>query len=85
MKMAQFQISKYIRIGLSSVIAVTGGVIAFSDKCAVDLTTIFDAKTAGTLVGVIGLIKVAYAAFAPSADKATEPTGGVIVTQKATS
>lgn len=77
--MQQFQVNKYIRVLLSLFVAVLGWAMAF------DWTTIVNAKTAGTILGILGFIKMGYAAFAPSSDKSTVPTGGVVVTQKATS
>jgi hypothetical protein len=77
--MQQFQVNKWIRVVMSLGVAALGWAMAF------DWTTVVNAKTAGTIVGILGFIKMAYAAFAPSSDKGTEPTGGAIITQKATS
>jgi hypothetical protein len=41
-------------------------------------------ERAGGIVAVIGAIKFAYNLFAPSSMKATLPTGGKVITQKAT-
>lgn len=77
--MQQFQVNKWIRVLLSLCVAVLGWAMSF------DWTTLVSPQTAGTIIGVLGLVKVAYATFAPSADKGTVPTGGVVVTQKASS
>jgi hypothetical protein len=77
--MQQFQVNKYIRIVMSLFVAVLGWAMSF------DWTTIVTTQTAGTIIGILGLIKVGYATFAPASDKATLPTGAAIITQKATS
>jgi hypothetical protein len=77
--MQQFQVNKWIRVAMSLFVAVLGWAMVF------DWSSVLNAKTAATIVGFLGLIKATYATFAPSSDKATEPTGGTIITQKATS
>lgn len=80
----QFQVNKYIRIVLSFLIGVIGVAIYFADS--IDWTKLgLSPERAGGIVAVIGAIKFAYNLFAPSSMKATIPTGGTIITQKATS
>jgi hypothetical protein len=79
--MQQFQINKWIRVALSSVVTLTGFLLLLADN--INWNGLLGAKTGATIVMVIGLIKVAYAALAPSANQATKPTGGTVVTQVA--
>jgi hypothetical protein len=79
----QFQVNKYIRIVLSFLIGVIGVAIFFADS--IDWTKLgLSPERAGGIVAVIGAIKFAYNLFAPSSMKATVPTGGRVITQKAT-
>jgi hypothetical protein len=79
----QFQVNKYIRMVLSFLIGVIGIAIYFADS--IDWTKLgLSPERAGGIVAVIGAIKFAYNLFAPSSMKATLPTGGKVITQKAT-
>jgi hypothetical protein len=79
----QFQVNKYIRMVLSFLIGVIGVAIYFADS--IDWTKLgLSPERAGGIVAVIGAIKFAYNLFAPSSMKATLPTGGKVITQKAT-
>jgi len=74
--MQQFQVNKYIRLALSFLIAIMGVAVA------VDWTQFVNAKTAGTIVAVIGFVKMAYNAFAPGLGVPTIPTDSKVITQK---
>jgi hypothetical protein len=79
----QFQVNKNIRAVLSFIVCVVGVAIYFADS--IDWTKLgLSPERAGGIVAVIGAIKFAYNLFAPSSMKATVPTGGTIITQKAT-
>ena len=80
----QFQVNKWIRAALSFLIGIVGVAIFFADS--IDWTKLgLSPERAGGVVAVIGAIKFAYNLFAPSSMKATVPTGGTVITQKATS
>jgi hypothetical protein len=74
------QINKWIRFALAAVVAILGGLIAWGQTY--DWTQIVSKETAGTIVFLIGLLKTAYTAFAPSSGKGTAPTDGYIITQR---
>lgn len=74
------QVNKWIRVALSVMVAVLGGLIAWG--LAYDWTKIVDAETAGKIVFVIGVIKTLYGAFAPASGTATVPTDSYIITQR---
>jgi hypothetical protein len=75
--MAQVQINKWIRLGLSATMAIIAWAEGFN------WTSVMDPKTALIVVGAIAFIKSAYNAMAPSAGVDTEATDGWIITQKA--
>jgi hypothetical protein len=74
------QVNKWIRFALSAFVAILGALIAWGTSY--DWTKVVDPQTAGTIVFIIGLIKTAYAAFAPSAGSGTAPTDSYIITQR---
>jgi hypothetical protein len=79
----QFQVNKYIRMVLSFLVGVLGVAIFFADS--IDWTKLgLSPERAGGVVAVIGALKFFYNSFAPSSMKATVPTGGTVITQKAT-
>ena len=79
----QFQVNKYIRMVLSFLVAALGVAVYFADS--IDWTKLgLSPERAGGIVAVIGAIKFLYNSFAPSSAKATIPTGGTVITQKAT-
>jgi hypothetical protein len=79
----QFQVNKYIRMVLSFLVGVLGVAIFFADS--IDWTKLgLSPERAGGIVAVIGALKFFYNSFAPSSMKATVPTGGTVITQKAT-
>jgi hypothetical protein len=75
-----FQVNKWLRFALSAFVALLGALIAWG--LDYDWTKVVDAKTAGTIVFVIGLLKTAYAAFAPSSGSGSLPTDSYIITQR---
>lgn len=77
------QVNKWVRAILSFLITAIGVAVYFADS--IDWTKLgLSPERAGGIVAVIGAIKFAYNLFAPSSMKATVPTGGYIITQKAT-
>lgn len=80
----QFQVNKYIRMVLSFLVGLLGVAIFFADS--IDWAKLgLSPERAGGIVAVIGALKFFYNSFAPSSMKATVPTGGTVITQKATS
>lgn len=76
-----FQINKWIRIALSATQAVIGFLLLLGDN--INWNGLVGQKTGATIVMAIGLIKAAYASFAPAPGLGTVPTGNPIVTQVA--
>jgi hypothetical protein len=74
------QVNKWIRFALSASVTILGALIAWGTSY--DWTNVVDAKTAGTIVFLIGLLKTAYNAFAPAAGSGTAPTDSYIITQR---
>lgn len=69
----QFQVNKWVRLGLSLLIVIFGAIITFALQY--DWTTVVDPKTASVIVLGIGVIKSIYDSFAPSAGSNVIPTG----------
>jgi hypothetical protein len=77
----QFQINKFARIGLSFLVAAGGALITAALQY--DWRSVVPPEYAGIIVAIIGVVKMAYESFAPSADRGTIPTGNSIITHKA--
>lgn len=75
------QVNKYIRVALSAIVTAVGAFLFLADN--VNWNGLLGPKSGAAIVMVIGLIKIAYAALAPSPSQNTVATGNTIVTQVA--
>jgi hypothetical protein len=66
-----------VRFGLAALVAVLG----FASSC--DWTTLVSPKTAGVIVGLIGVFKMLTNAIAPAPGKTAAATDGTIITHTA--
>lgn len=67
-------LNKWIQFALAALVALLGFASSF------DWTTLVSAKTAGVIVGVIGVFKMITNAMAPKTTQVIQPTGGTVVT-----
>jgi hypothetical protein len=67
-------LNKWIQFALAALVALLGFAASF------DWTSLVSTKTAGIIVGVIGVFKMITNALAPKPSQAVEPTGGAVVT-----
>jgi hypothetical protein len=67
-------LNKWIQFALSALLALLGFAASF------DWTTLVSVKSAGVIVGIIGVFKMLMNALAPAPSQASTPTGGTIIT-----
>lgn len=67
-------LNKWLQFALAALVALLGFAASF------DWTTLVSSKSAGVIVGVIGVFKMITNALAPSTTQVITPTGGSVVT-----
>jgi hypothetical protein len=70
-------VNKWVQFALAALVAMLGFASSF------DWTTLVSAKTAGVIVGIIGVFKMLTNAVAPAAGKTATATEGTIITHTA--
>jgi hypothetical protein len=70
-------VNKWIQFALAAFVALLGFASSF------DWTTLVSAKTAGVIVGVIGVFKMLTNAIAPAPGETVAATDGAIITHTA--
>jgi hypothetical protein len=70
-------VNKWVQFALAALVAMLGFASSF------DWTTLVSAKTAGVIVGIIGVFKMLTNAVAPAAGKTAAATDGTIITHSA--
>ncbi|MBV8848102.1 MAG: hypothetical protein JOZ16_00800 [Methylobacteriaceae bacterium] len=70
-------LNKWVQFALAALVAVLGFASSF------DWTTLVSPKTAGVIVGAIGIFKMLTNALAPAPGKTASATDGAIITHSA--
>jgi hypothetical protein len=70
-------VNKWVQFALAALVAMLGFASSF------DWTTLVSAKTAGVIVGIIGVFKMLTNAVAPAAGQTAAATDGTIITHSA--